>query len=111
MRWLMFGFVLILVLLAIPAAAVVPVAPTAKTTSTVDAALLPRKPTVPPGRPLIVDEPGPTPAGMVWIPGGTFIMGDRRGAPHKHPEHLEEIPEHHDAQYEHEVVLDGFWMD
>jgi len=59
----------------------------------------------------LVDEPGPTPAGMVWIPGGTFRMGDRRGAPHKHPEHLDEIPEHRDAQLEHDVTLDGFWID
>jgi formylglycine-generating enzyme required for sulfatase activity len=59
----------------------------------------------------IVEESGPTPPGMVWIPGGTFVMGDRRGAPHKHPEHLDEIPEHRDSQFEHEVTLDGFWMD
>jgi sulfatase modifying factor 1 len=48
---------------------------------------------------------------MVWIPGGTFVMGDRRGAPHKHPEHLQEIPEHRDSLVEHHVTLDGFWMD
>ncbi|HUG92583.1 MAG TPA: formylglycine-generating enzyme family protein [Planctomycetaceae bacterium] len=61
--------------------------------------------------PLIVAEPGPTPPGMVWIPGGTFIMGDRRGAPDKHPDYAAEIPEHVDAMTEHAVELDGFWMD
>lgn len=39
---------------------------------------------------------GPTPEGMVWIPGGVFWMGD-------------------DAVYEnapwHKVAVDGFWMD
>ena len=60
--------------------------------------------------PLVVEQPGPAPPGMVWIPGGTFVMGDRRGAPHKHPEHLDEIPEHRDSQFEHTVALDGFWM-
>jgi formylglycine-generating enzyme len=63
------------------------------------------------GSPLVREAPGPTPEGMVWIPGGTFTMGDRQGAPDKHPEHLDEIPEHHDGRYEHEVALDGFWMD
>lgn len=39
----------------------------------------------------------PPPEGMVWIPGGTFIMGSDDG------------PE--DEQPAHEVTIDGFWMD
>lgn len=61
--------------------------------------------------PLIVDEPGPTPEGMVWIPGGTFVMGEADGAAHKNPDYLDEIPEHTDALLEHVVEVDGFWMD
>lgn len=41
--------------------------------------------------------PHPTPAGMVWIPGGVFRMGSRDGKP--------------DEQPVHEVELGGFWMD
>lgn len=62
-------------------------------------------------RPLITDEPAPTPEGMAWIPGGTFTMGDAGGAPDKDPEYAEQIPEHRDAMHEHEVALDGFWID
>ena len=47
--------------------------------------------------PLLVDPPGPAPDGMVWIPGGRFLMGDEQGKPDEHPVH--------------EVALDGFWMD
>jgi len=35
--------------------------------------------------------------GMVWIPGGTFLMGSNDGPPDERPVH--------------EVQLDGFWMD
>ncbi len=41
--------------------------------------------------------PGPAPEGMVWIPGGTFTMGDDEGTPDESPAHS--------------VTLDGFWMD
>lgn len=41
----------------------------------------------------------PTPAGMVWVPGGTFSMGD--GGPHAKA----------DEQPLHDVHVDGFWMD
>ncbi len=41
--------------------------------------------------------PGPAPEGMVWIPGGTFTMGDDEGTPDESPAHA--------------VTLDGFWMD
>jgi formylglycine-generating enzyme len=41
---------------------------------------------------------GPPPAaGMVWVPGGTFLMGSDRHYP-------EEAPAHR-------VTVDGFWMD
>jgi formylglycine-generating enzyme required for sulfatase activity len=40
--------------------------------------------------------PGPTPEGMVWIPGGEFWMG------------AEEFP---DAQPWHRVSVNGFWID
>jgi formylglycine-generating enzyme required for sulfatase activity len=42
--------------------------------------------------------PGPAPMGMVWIPGGTFWMG-------------EDDRSFGDAGPVHEVTLDGFWMD
>jgi formylglycine-generating enzyme len=42
--------------------------------------------------------PGPAPAGMVWVPGGTFWMGcDGCGMPDAEPVHV--------------VTIDGFWMD
>jgi formylglycine-generating enzyme required for sulfatase activity len=40
--------------------------------------------------------PGPAPEGMVWVPGGSFWMGDNDVA---------------DARPEHLVYVDGFWMD
>jgi len=52
---------------------------------------------------LVIDEPELTEtdakriSGMVWIPGGTFVMGNNHG-PH------DEVPRH-------VVALDGFWMD
>src|SRR5687768_4490041 len=48
----------------------------------------PASPTRPP--------PGPAPDGMVWVPGGTFHMGDN------------DFP---DARPVHAVTLDGFWLD
>lgn len=51
-------------------------------------------------RPVITEPPGPAPEGMVWIPGGTFRMGNPDPAPNQQ----DEIPVH-------EVTLDGFWMD
>lgn len=39
----------------------------------------------------------PTPEGMVWIPGGEFLMGSETGFP-------DELPVHR-------VTVDGFWMD
>ncbi len=44
------------------------------------------------------DQPGITPAGMCWIPGGTFLMGNSSGP-------------HADEQIEHRVTIDGLWMD
>lgn len=46
---------------------------------------------------VVVEEPAETPDGMVWIPGGRFLMGSDGGEP--------------DEQPVHEVLLDGFWMD
>jgi formylglycine-generating enzyme len=45
--------------------------------------------------------PGTAPAGMVWIPGGTFAMGTA------------DVGERHfqDAGPVHEVTITGFWMD
>ncbi|MBA4190500.1 MAG: formylglycine-generating enzyme family protein [Planctomycetaceae bacterium] len=43
---------------------------------------------------------GPAPAGMVWIPGGKFTMGTK-----------DTNPRFFDAYPEHEVELDGFWID
>jgi len=42
--------------------------------------------------------PEPAPPGMVWIPGGTFLMGDNNSP-------------HEDEKPAHRVQLDGFWMD
>jgi formylglycine-generating enzyme required for sulfatase activity len=54
----------------------------------------------PPSEPAIRDAkpPGPAPEGMVWIPGGTFLMGT-------------EEPMMRDARPIHPVTVDGFWMD
>jgi len=41
--------------------------------------------------------PGPAPAGMVWVPPGSFAMGSIAGAPDEAPVHR--------------VTLSGFWMD
>jgi formylglycine-generating enzyme len=42
--------------------------------------------------------PGPPPRRhMVWVPGGTFLMGDERFYPEERPAH--------------QVSVDGFWMD
>jgi formylglycine-generating enzyme len=47
--------------------------------------------------PTQVRPPGPAPQRMVWIPGGTFVMGDDDGPPDESPAHS--------------VTLDGYWMD
>ena len=52
--------------------------------------------------------PRPSPAGMVWIPGGEFSMGMRdpgEGMPHVRQEVM------HDALPVHRVYVAGFWMD
>ena len=52
---------------------------------------------------LIVEEPDVSETdakrltGMIWIPGGTFVMGNNYGQPDEAPRHA--------------VALDGFWMD
>jgi formylglycine-generating enzyme len=46
----------------------------------------------------VTEAPGPTPKGMVWIPGGEFAMGsDIEGFPEEWPIH--------------QVTVDGFWID
>ena len=49
----------------------------------------------------------PTPAGMVWIPGGEFSMGsaDPHSLPHGGPDAMT------DARPIHRVAVDGFWID
>lgn len=44
--------------------------------------------------------PGPAPTGMVWIPGGKFTMGT-----------TDTNERFFDARHEHEVEIDGFWLD
>lgn len=58
--------------------------------------------------PLLVEEPAATPEGMVWVPGGSFIMGTAEfPAPGKpNPDKIK--PDEYPA---HEVEVDGFWMD
>jgi formylglycine-generating enzyme len=112
MRWGMMIFAGLLMLAAVVAVSVVPMGGARSPANYQTLAPIPQAGAiVADDSPVVIEEPSPAPPGMVWIPGGTFVMGDRRGAPHKHPEHLEEIPEHHDSQYEHEVTLDGFWLD
>jgi len=55
----------------------------------------PKSPAAPVAR--FVKPPGPAPEGMVWIPGGTAILGDDEGPPDERPTHS--------------VTIDGFWMD
>jgi formylglycine-generating enzyme required for sulfatase activity len=110
MRWgLSIGAVLLMVT-AVIAVAVIPFGPAPRSKPNADPPVPSARAPVPESPP-IVDPPATAPPGMVWIPGGTFVMGDQRGAPHKHPEHLQEIPEHKDSLFEHNVTLDGFWMD
>jgi formylglycine-generating enzyme required for sulfatase activity len=57
---------------------------------------------------LVTREPAPAPAGMVWVPGGTFTMGSdvylSAGDPNPDRIKADETPAH-------VVELDGFWMD
>ncbi len=62
---------------------------------TIDARPDPKAPNAPPAR--FVKAPGPAPEGMVWIPGGTAVLGDDAGPPDERPAHP--------------VTVDGFWMD
>ena len=52
-----------------------------------------------PSAPVIKKDPGEAPAGMVWIPGGEFLMGtdDSRANPAERPAHR--------------VRVEGFWID
>lgn len=51
----------------------------------------------PPESPLVIESPGTAPPGMVWIPGGTYVMGSDDGLPDEQPRHT--------------IRLDGYWMD
>lgn len=57
---------------------------------------------------LIVQAPSPAPEGMVWIPGGRFTMGTSfRPAPgDENPNRIKQ-----DEYPEHDVLLDGFYLD
>jgi formylglycine-generating enzyme required for sulfatase activity len=70
-------------------------------------AVLVAEPTFAPTVPNDAEAPGPTPAGMVWIPGGEFSMGaaDPRAREHGGPESMA------DARPIHSVYVDPFWMD
>lgn len=59
------------------------------------------------GPPLIVEPPAETPDGLVWVPGGRFLMGTNfRPAPDRpNPDRIKP-----DESPAHEVELDGFWM-
>lgn len=78
----------------------------------VAAALVPTGPVESPSPrtlpPLLVEEPGETPAGMVWVPGGSFVMGTSAypGPDRPNPDRIK--PDEYPA---HEVELDGFWID
>src|SRR5688572_32268763 len=50
---------------------------------------------------IATEAPKDGPAGMVWIPGGEFIMGGLDG---DHEARLDEYPAH-------AVTVNGFWMD
>lgn len=67
---------------------------------------------VPPPSPsepdLIVDEPAATPPGMVWVPGGSFVMGTDDYPSADFPNPLKIKPDEYPA---HEVEVDGFWID
>ena len=56
--------------------------------------------------PLLTEAPGPTPPGMVWIPGGQFLMGSAIPDSDGNPDKLKQ-----DEFPQHPVIVDGFWMD
>jgi len=60
-----------------------------------------------PTLPNTTQAPGPSPDGMVWIPGGEFSMGAMD------PPAINEVGMHAaaDARPIHRVYVDGFWMD
>lgn len=57
---------------------------------------------------VVTDKPAPAPDGMVWIPGGRFVMGtDFNPAPGEpNPDRIK--PDEYPA---HDVVLDGYYID
>lgn len=52
--------------------------------------------------------PGPSPDGMVWIPGGEFSMGAAEPADREDLVGMQAIA---DSRPVHRVAVDGFWMD
>ncbi|MGC1275639.1 MAG: formylglycine-generating enzyme family protein [Planctomycetaceae bacterium] len=60
----------------------------------------PDPPSLSESNPITMMPDGPAPAGMVWIPGGSFQMGNSDPAANQQ----DEAPVH-------DVTLDGFWMD
>lgn len=59
-------------------------------------------------QPVIVKEPAETPADMVWIKGGEFMMGNKFRADGTKPNPDKIKP---DEFPPHRVELDGYWMD
>ena len=55
-----------------------------------------------------IPPPGPSPAGMVWIPGGEFSMGAQDPAEMHYAVRMQATS---DSRPIHRVYVDGFWMD
>jgi len=99
-RWVL-PAVLVASLITVGLASFWPVSPSAQTPTSA-AAVAPTE------APLIVEAPHANPPGMVWVPGGSFVMGVEKlpgpGEPNPHRIKPDEYPAH-------TVELDGFWID
>ncbi|MBX3436761.1 MAG: formylglycine-generating enzyme family protein [Planctomycetaceae bacterium] len=88
-------------------AALAPPGAPPSTARTPTAGALPSDKTTADETPLIVDEPAETPVGMVWVPGGAFVMGTETPAPGE--PNLDRVKA--DEFPAHPVELDGYWID